>query len=120
MFSNLGAKKEEIQFCNMGTTLLCIILSICILKANGSGYSHSYNITSNSGKVCPSDWKLIGDRCIYNSYDFNDNVHTWNEASSRCRSLLDGATLASIRNEADQHAFNSNNIIDVPQLDYIA
>ena len=48
---------------------------------------------------------MIRGRCIYNSFDSNEKISTWDEASAKCQSLADGATLVSIRDEKDQQLF---------------
>ena len=64
-----------------------------------------WNILAFLREVCPSDWKMIRGRCIYNSFDFGKTISTWNEASAKCQSLSDGATLVSIRDKTDQQLF---------------
>ena len=48
---------------------------------------------------------MIRGRCIYNSFDSGEEISTWDEASAKCKSLSDGATLVSIRDEKDQQLF---------------
>ena len=57
---------------------------------------------------CPTGWKLGVDRCYYVSYDFGETANNWTEASQKCKGLLGGATLTSIRNQADEDFLSCN------------
>jgi hypothetical protein len=60
--------------------------------------------------TCPDGWRDILGRCIYYSPMFTDYAFNWTEAREKCRSVLPGATLASIRDQADQDAFYGRTI----------
>ena len=53
---------------------------------------------------CPSGWNEILGRCVFKSVD-DDIVENWNAAKDKCKELHVGATLASIRDQADQDVF---------------
>ena len=55
---------------------------------------------------CPSKWIKINGRCIYNSFDYSNNVKTWKMAKQACDNM--GAYLVSIRTKADQIQLGSN------------
>ena len=57
---------------------------------------------------CPTGWKKGVDRCYYASYDFGETANNWTEASQKCKGLLGGATLTSIRNQADEDFLSCN------------
>ena len=53
---------------------------------------------------CPSGWNEILGRCIYDSADDFDYTQSWLTAKEKCKSLHEGSTLVSVRNQADQDA----------------
>ena len=56
---------------------------------------------------CPSGWNELLGRCVFKSVD-DDIVENWNAAKDKCKELHVGATLASIRDQADQDVFQGN------------
>ena len=48
-------------------------------------------------------------KCVYYSYDFTEKADNWTQARQKCSGAYAGAKLASIKDQAAQDAFYSNN-----------
>ena len=55
---------------------------------------------------CPEGWRKIRDRCLYLSSDASQTAANWTEARAMCKGFHEGSNLVSIRDQADQDAFN--------------
>ena len=53
-------------------------------------------------------------KCVYYSYDFSEKAANWTQARQKCSGAYAGAKLASIKDQAAQDAFYSNDIM-LPQ-----
>ena len=65
-------------------------------------------------------WNEINGRCIFNSDSISEKAENWLAAKDRCKELDENSNLASIRDQADQDAFqgtesvsNKNSILYV-------
>ena len=47
-------------------------------------------------------------KCVYYSYDFSEKADNWTQARQKCSGAYAGAKLASIKDQAAQDAFYSN------------